>query len=365
MWEHSKAPGSWYDYDMEFLIGTYTDDSNSRGVYQIKQDGQGNSLTCQPVSELINPSFLVRHPHHPLAYVVCEIGSDPGSQLVGLMRSPSGIWQRFFERPTRSLDSCHVELSKDARVLVVSHYSSGSFSLLRLDADGRPCSEWYFVDHRTLYHKIRDGVGRHHARQQAAHVHAAHFIDDRRFVVCDLGTDQVVLYALEGAEVLSAERLGIWQLPAETGPRHAVIDFNNAQLFVVAELSNEVFQLDLNRPDPGGVMRIGSCLPPDTEGFSEAAEIYLDSTHSALWVSNRGVDSIVRIGLLGQERGRRQGFRVGPHPRHFWMDEGALMVASRDDNQVVFTTRDSRGMPEWERATSVEIPAPVCVLPID
>jgi len=350
---------------MDYLIGTYTIDTKAKGLYRIRATTDGLPRCDDEAIALTNPSFLIRHPTLAMIYVVCEIGTTPGGILVALRLDEAGDWQQTQEVSTHGLDPCHLAISPDGQWLAISHYSSGSFLLLGLDEQGAIGSRSWLTSHAARYLKVKSRDGRKHPRQQAAHVHAAYFLDTKRLLVCDLGTDEVVLYSLPMEESASVIELGAWSLPPGSGPRHAALSVDGQQIYVVAELSNEVFRLKMEKNGTLSTRNMGSCLPPGRQGFSEAAEIHLDEARSSVWVSNRGLDSVVQIPLTSQAR--RSGnvaWQCGAHPRHFWMDASVLVIAARDDHVVQFIPRDTSGRLLLSRQMNVEVPSPVCILPL-
>jgi len=67
---------------MRFLIGTYTDQTDSAGIYVI-DNGQDDrfEVLAQATIWLRNASYLIEHPVLPLVYAVSEIGEAPGGQV--------------------------------------------------------------------------------------------------------------------------------------------------------------------------------------------------------------------------------------------------------------------------------------------
>ena len=108
-----------------------------------------------------------------------------------------------------------------------------------------------------------------------------------------------------------------------------------------------------------------SCLADDGIGLSDAAEITLDPTYKALWVSNRGQDGLVRMPLSSDDLLPPTVWTdVGAHPRHFWMSKHWLLIAAKNDGVVRVIMRDEQGVPDFESAQQIKIPSPVFILPL-
>ena len=349
---------------MKFLVGTYTDQTDSAGIYVIdRRGGDRFSVSDQAIIWLRNASYLIEHPALPLVYAVSEIGDAAGGQLAVLRQDGQGDYGLWQVVASGGLDPCHLSLSPNGRTLLVSHYSSGSIALQGIATDGSFELKQTIVPHDAR-HAAAQAIGRSwHPRQQAAHVHSATFLDDHQFVVCDLGTDEVLLYDLSPNRPLQATVGKCWTLPAGSGPRHLVAASN--RLYVVAELSNTVFVLANAPNDQPAILSSLSCLPDAAGGFSEAAEIQYDRQASELWVSNRGQDGLVRIPIAGDTLlPLRALCDLGAHPRHFWLSHQMLVVASKDDDVVRVIRRDAQGSLDLQSMQRLSIPSPVFILPV-
>lgn len=349
---------------MKFLIGTYTDQTDSAGIY-VMDNGKDDrfEVLARVTIWLRNASYLIEHPVLPLVYAVSEIGEAPGGQVAVLRQDDEGhysVWQTI---GSGGLDPCHLSLSPNGRTLLISHYSSGSIAVQGIAPDGSFESNQTIVRHDARYAAARAlGRGRH-PRQAAAHVHSATFLGDHQFAVCDLGTDEVLLYDLDPNRSVPVSLRKCWTLPAGSGPRHLAASLE--RLYVVAELSNTVFVLANTPNSQPTILSSRSCLPDAAGGFSEAAEIQYDVRASALWVSNRGQDALVQIPLSGDRLlPIRAWTDVGAHPRHFLLSHQRLVVAARDDDVVRVIKRDAQGLLDLQSVQRLSIPSPVFILPL-
>ena len=115
---------------MKFLIGTYTDQTGSAGIYTLKEGLDGAlTVAAHGTIWLRNPSYLIEHPSLPLVYAVSEIGEAPGGQVAVLRRDDQGDYVLWQVIASGGLDPCHLSLSPNGRTLLISHYSSGSVSV--------------------------------------------------------------------------------------------------------------------------------------------------------------------------------------------------------------------------------------------
>ena len=75
------------------LIGTYTRDTDSEGIYGFNYDKKSGALTAVSVNPGIdNPSYITKHPLLDVVYVVNEVGdfNDEKSGAVSAFSLNSG-----------------------------------------------------------------------------------------------------------------------------------------------------------------------------------------------------------------------------------------------------------------------------------
>ena len=78
-------------------------------------------------------------------------------------------------------------------------------------------------------------------RQEHAHAHCVAFTpDEERVLVTDLGADRIFLYRFD-RETLSLSPAGNVALCPGAGPRHMVFSRDGRFLYLVTELSNQVY----------------------------------------------------------------------------------------------------------------------------
>ena len=83
---------------------------------------------------LLNPSFLLEHPAHPVLYTVEE--TDDGA--VCAWREEAGRLKLLGRVSTGGASPCHLSLSEDGKWLYCANYTGGSAACIRLDEQGIP-----------------------------------------------------------------------------------------------------------------------------------------------------------------------------------------------------------------------------------
>lgn len=141
---------------------------------------------------------------------------------------------------------CHTSVRPDAKYLTAANYSSGDFSVLKLDAEGK-------VGDVTAKF-FRDGSGPLERRQSHPYGHSSYFVEADgvwRVFMSDLGSDRINIARLdeETGELTADPDVPFLTTPAGAGPRHLTFqkDANGKQLvFSINELDSTLsaFRVD-------------------------------------------------------------------------------------------------------------------------
>ena len=331
-----------------FLVGTYTSDRASRGLYACALDDDGR-IEVLEVCETDDPSFVVLHPRLPLAYVVNELPNrDGGVSVIALERDRMTVRQRV---GSGGGAPCHLALLDDARALAVAQYHGGTVAWFDVDENGRVATLPRLTRHA--------GASAHPQRQASAHPHCT-VVGGRSLYVADLGTDHVVQY-----DVATESERSRCAIHAGAGPRHLCLDVAAGYGWLANELDNTVSRLSIDRDGRLREVDWIRTLPADFGGRSYVGEIARHPNGATLYVGNRGHDSIawLSIGAGGALRLEGTVPTRGRHPRHFALtpDGAAMVVANRDSDSLAAYGIDARGLPVPLGEPFGGVPAPACV----
>jgi 6-phosphogluconolactonase len=331
-----------------FLVGTYTTQRSSRGLYLCTLDERAR-IAIVDVCAMTDPSFVVLHPRLPLAYVVNETPSQHGDVSIVAIDG-----DRLTERRRISSEGnspCHLALLADASALVVGNYGCGTIGVFELNAAGD-----FAAAPRTWRHH---GASVDARRQTSAHPHCV-VVGQRGAYVTDLGQDCVVHYA--GTPLAEVSRCAIH---AGAGPRHLCFDETGDVAWLSNELDNTVSRLHVSGDGRLREVDWTRTLPEGFAGRSYVSEIARHPNGRWLYVGNRGHDSIAWYSIGGSGALTFAGTvsTQGKHPRHFAItpDGAAMLVANRDSDNLVAYSIDERGQPNPLGEPFHGIGAPVCV----
>lgn len=223
------------------FVGGYTHpavhvhEASAKGISAVQWDGRLHELRITEVTtSYINPSWVTFDPVRNRLYAVSEV-ADWNEGLVAAYAIVDTRGRLVFQGITGTGGSspCHIAVSPDGTLLVVSNYGLA------------PPTAW--TDHvislieTASLSRVGAFVPQHrpspNARQERPHGHFAEFsADGSSFTYSDLGED--ALFTMRARDLTSP--LGVVSLPIGSGPRHFVTDRNTGCRFVVLELDGAV-----------------------------------------------------------------------------------------------------------------------------
>lgn len=371
---------------MRYLLGGYSADAggSATGIGLLSAGSADSPLASGPlgfggdVVAAVSPSWLARHPSLEVVYAALETrGAVQAYRRTGdASFAPLGSPVRVGDGP------CHVLALPQA--LIVCNYGDGRVVRVALDAEGRPGATKVWTDAASPAddEPVLDLASAARALRDAAGEDYAHLIPD--VPEPDAAVEEVTgpvsrahhATALPGGLIattdLGLDLVRIWragrewqrvQLPAGSGPRHAVWH-PSGHLYVVTEASNEIFAL---APDATDVWRLVASVPLGGMPTDYAAELALSHDREVLYAALRGSDTIAAVRIRGG------GETLAPvalaesgvtWPRHHLVARDTLLVAGQQSDEVASLSLDLRtGAPGKVRYRTAA-PAPSVILPL-
>jgi 6-phosphogluconolactonase len=340
-----RAPRSALDGVDRIVIGGYTPemDGSAAGLVIQVPDESHRSATIVSVAETPSPSYVVAHPRQPWLFTAGE-GSPA---LVGSYRiEESGELTELTSLATGGDFACHLTLSTDNKLLLVSHYGSGSVSSFGIGDDGVLTGP---LDVLTF-----TGSGPDAERQEGPHAHQALIVDDE-ILVCDLGTDRIHRLRVAGSGRLSRAAEPI-HLPAGAGPRHAVVVED--RLVVACELNSELW---VARPDGGDGWRETQRITTTRATGSPRQPSGIVTDGRTVAVATRGPDTISTYAVEdGALRPLAEVACGGAWPRALTLRDRWLWVANQ--NNGTLTALDLSDPAAPTSVLELSAPSATCVV---
>lgn len=275
--------------------GTYTAKS-SQGIYSFSfEDGRLSS--SQLFCEIKNPKYLTKKDN--CLITVADFDYESG---VALINAEGDIKNKIaFEKRT----SCFITSVDDD--IYTANYHTGVVTHLKLVQD-----ELKFINSI----QIQDGAG----------CHQILVFHDRILAPC-LFLDRVFIFDR------SLKKIGSIHFNANTGPRHGVFSKDGKYLYLVSELSNELFVIET---DEWNIIHQIPVLMSKEIHVRDTAAIRLSDDEKFIYVSTRTKDVISVIELEDHKPTVIQTVSCGgKHPRDFVLLGQYLLCANKNTNEVV------------------------------
>jgi 6-phosphogluconolactonase len=262
--------------------------------------------------------------------------------------------------PTEGSYPCHVAVSKQHPIAVVSNYGGGSLSVYRLENNGGLAEK--------IQHIQQEGTGPNKERQEASHVHSAFFSPDEKHVyVQNLGTDRVTIYRIDKKnDHYSLVEENHISTPAGGGPRHLVFDEKGKNIYVLLEMTAKIAHYEKD----GENWILVDTVSINEEGFEGddgAAEIKRSADGKFIYASNRGDANTIALFAVDKS-GKLERKKVyptgGAGPRNFNLspDGRFLLVANQRTNNITVFERNKETGELKDTGKQIEVSTPVCIV---
>ena len=343
---------------LKMIVGTYTDECASRGVYSyffnqekgVLVDGAEEGRFEEAPGavgrvEMRNPSYLTLSADGKFVYAVSEVGDSTASAGAIRLDSRTGGMHLFDSELTDGKDPCYI--STNGPVVMTANYSSGNVTEFPIGDDGR------LLPHDFLYETGLGGPDS--TRQNLPHAHCALFnAAGTELYVSEFSADAVTRY-----DVATRQGKRI-QLPSDFGPRHIVLNRDESKAYVLGELSGAVAVIDMESDS------VIQTVCADTVHARGSADIRLSPDGRFLYASNRLQNDGIAIFRVGED-----GFltyasyqNTGIHPRNFNITPNGkfLLAACRDSGFIQIFRRDIRTGLLSDTGRTIVLDKPVCIV---
>lgn len=281
-------------------------------VYRLEDDGR---LSILQIVQAENPSFLAVNPTLEFLYCVNELGEDNQGGFLGSVNSykidpKNGRLSFLNMEPTKGTWPCHCSVHPSGKFLMAANYGTGSFVIYPIENDGR-------IGHPAqLINCPKNGTGPDKARQSGPHAHMVCTNPGGQHVFgTDLGTDRIFAFEIDQLSgKLAPGEVPFANVASGSGPRHLVFHPNDANAYVLNELSSTIdaFTFDASR---GSFIwkQAFSTLPEDTNlqrsvfddnnpgfvpnGGNTPAAIEVHPNGKWLYATNRGMSTVVKFSI--------------------------------------------------------------------
>jgi 6-phosphogluconolactonase len=349
------------------LVGTYTAQGATQGIYFFRQDRETGELRPAGSAAVgANPSFLAIHPSRRFVYAVNEISSSDGRPTGGVaalaLDAAAPALTVLGRRASGGAGPAYVSVDRTGRWALVANYGAGTAAALPIAADGALGDATAVVRH--------EGRGPRADRQEGPHAHCILADPSNRYVlVTDLGIDRVMVYRLDDrAGTLTPAPTPFAAVRPGAGPRHLAFHPTLPVLYVINELDLTVgaYRWDAQAGTLAELATVPAVSGVSPGGSTTGADVHLSPSGRFLYATVRGPNLLgvlavdERAGTLTPVQQLPTG---GDWPRNFGLDpRGRFLYAAnqRSNDIVAFRVDEGTGRltPTGHR---VQLPSPVCV----
>jgi 6-phosphogluconolactonase len=309
------------------------------GVYRV-EDGVWSLVEVQQT--LDNPSFLALNKDQTVLYTVHGDGGDISSFRID---EDSGKLMHLNTQSCLGKNPVHLEFSGDGRHLLIANYASGNLAKLPVYEDGS-------LGQGILSKTLPGSPGPISKEQGSSHPHhiPRYPLPGRTsnwHIVPDKGLDTI--FAINWQDRDSPTVLPHQWLPG-SGPRHSAFHPTLPLVYVANELNCTMTIWSFDK-DSGELKPLDTIAtaPEAVLSDSSAAGIALNPSASALYISNRGDNSICVVQLdarTGMPGAVNWVSTQGDFPRFISLDpQGTFLYAAneRSDTIVQFAVNQHTG----------------------
>lgn len=343
-------------FNIEFLVGTYTNDS-SEGIYKVILNELGEFKIKSLVAKIENPSYLSLSKNGNYIYAAQE--NELGKIFAYQWNNKRDSLIQIDVKNSFGKHPCYVSVNKDNTVLSFANYSTGNVGFVELTKDGKFKSKIVMKQH--------EGKGVVKGRQDEPHAHCSIFKNNEVFYAVDLGLDQVIKYDVKNTHT-NTKKIAIKSVEGD-GFRHLVFHPNKEVAYIINEFTNSIIVSEIDG-DTGLFNKIQqiSTLPKENTKESFAADIHVSKDGKFLYASNRGHNSISVYSI--EDNGKlllKSNTDVeGNWPRNFTLSKDGefVLVANQFSNNITVFKRDSLTGKLKFTGNQLEISTPVFISPL-
>lgn len=299
---------------ISFLTGSYTK-RGSNGIHRVDFDPTTLSFETTHIAQISNPTYLA--PSQDMIFTVGQVLDQAGVIFLkgGLVKDMLMLEQNV---------PCHISYNKKFNHIYTANYHEGHIMIIELKDEKL---------HHIQTINFPQGSKAHFVSYDEA-------LDC--IIMCDLGLDCVRAFRWnsEHYELLWEEFF-----PKGSGPRHCIKHPTLGILYVLCELSGEIFTCEVTRYRLAIILK--ALVYPPTFKPHWAAAIRITKDGRNLYTSNRGHDSITHF-IVDQHGHLHFESRIstrGKQPRDFNLlgNDQFLCVLNHDDDKCVLFKRDEHG----------------------
>lgn len=310
---------------------------------------------------IVNPSYLSIDDARGLIYAITEKKEDDAAELHIYQVSDKGRQAVLQSRITYvGAGSCYISTDSRRTHAFITNYGDGTLTVIKLPEENVPGE--------VVQHLKFSGNGPDKERQSNSHTHAAILSKDERYLYCsDLGTDCLYRFAYDPGAKLPLHKADVpyLELPAGSGPRHLATSPDGRWLYVITELSGEIYVFDANEIKNGWLQKV-SLRKDGFTGKIEAADLQINNSGGRLYACSRGEANEIMVFsvqvMSGQLKLLQRISAGGVSPRNLLLcEQENLLLAANEQSDNVSIFKIQRDGTLKDDGEQLHIPSPTCI----
>lgn len=373
-------------YAARAYIGTYTPDpadpstgaaNHGEGIYLVNvDDATGAPSNPKLVAKSLSPTWVVLSADHRFLYAANEIASygpnKSGSVSAFAVDPASGGLKQLNVVDSGGSIPCFVSIHPSGKFLLVANYTGGSYSVIRIKADGSLGETTDTVKPggpMSIYNAADKPPGMYGSMEP--HGSRGHMIKpdpSGQYVVgADAGRDQIFVWKLD-QNIGKLAQVSVTKSVPGAGPRHFAFSPDGKTLYQLQEQDSRLSVYDF----AGGKLTLKgasiSALPAGFQGSNTTSELLIDKAGRHLYGANRNHDSIATIAVSsdGKVSLVANTHTEGTIPRSLTLDPTGKFLYSLNQGASNVTTFNigANGVPKFTgKFLALGTPAVMVFLP--
>lgn len=335
------------NHALNILVGTYTDNNESQGVYLYQFDTETAESLLLDTARSGNPSFIITSEDGRFAYAVNEYMDSRQGVSSFILGDGSVDLLNYVQDGCAG--PCNILLAGGN--VFTADYGGGTLSVFPVLEDGSlDGMSFQFVPEKT------EGV--------KSHIHCTALSPDGKYIfMTDLGADAIyratVVDGSAPRDFVTAYRFDALEHP---GPRHLVFSQDGRFAYLLGEPGD---CLTVFGYEEGNLSHISTQKAYEADGRG-SADVHISPDGRYVYTSHRLKGDGIAIFSRNADDGtvENAGFcPTGKHPRNFAItpDGKWLLCACRDDNRIEIYSVDGETGQLTATGKTIDVPAPVCI----
>jgi 6-phosphogluconolactonase (cycloisomerase 2 family) len=346
--------------------GTYTTDPASptptghgEGIYLADVDSVTGAIShVRVAAKGLSPSWITLSADKKFLYAVNEIasyGADKTGSVTAYAVGADGALKLLNTVTSSGSIPCYISIDPSKKFVLVANYTGGSYSVIRLKADGSLGETTDVVKPggpMAVYNAVDKPPGMFGSLEP--HGSRGHMIlpdPTGQYVIgADAGRDQIFVWKLD-TNSGKLDQVSVTKVIAGNAPRHFAFSHDGKVMYQLFEQTSRLGTFDF----AGGKLtqrgKSISALPDGYAGSNTGSELLISKDGKNLYFANRLQDSIAvfAIGADGNPKRIANVHTEGDTPRSFTLSPDNKFIYSLNQNadNVTAFSIGANGVPKF------------------